>query len=167
MRILITLFILGLNASSYGQFSEELDKRNGFKDIKLLSDVTTYPGLEYWKDDKSKADHAIYRSKKGSYEKIGDVEVYKITVYSYRDLVYEIEVVASKNEKLFRSFEKAYGKINSSLAASYSYWDGKKVRLNYETVGSKKIKLTYRSKQIKQMIALDKKKAVDSLSTEF
>ena len=58
-------------------------------------------------------------------------------------------------------------KINSSLAASYSYWDGENVRLNYETLGKKKIKLTYLSKQIKQMIALDKKKAVDSLSTEF
>ena len=76
-------------------------------------------------------------------------------------------MITTKEEKLFRSLEKAYGKINSSLAASYSYWEGEKVRLNYETVGSKKIKLTYTSKQIKQMIALDKKKAVDSLSSEF
>ena len=167
MRILITIFFIGFSFSSISQSSDELDKRNGFKDIKLLTDISSYTGLEYWKDDKSKPDHAIYRSKIGCYEKIGDVEVYKITVYTYRDLIFEIEVITAKDETLFRSFEKAYGKINSSLAASYSYWDGKNVRLNYETVGSKKIKLTYRSKQIKQMIALDKKKAVDSLSTEF
>ena len=167
MRILITLFFIGLSISSYGQSGAELDKRNGFKDIKLLTDISLYPGLEYWKEDKSKPDHAIYRSKKGSYEEIGKIEVSGITVYTYRDLIFKIEVIAAKDEKLFRSLEKAYGKINSSLAQSYSYWDGEKVRLNYETLGKKKIKLTYLSKQIKHMIALDKKKAVDSLSTEF
>ena len=167
MRILISLFFLGFSISGSGQFSEELDKRNGFKDIKLLTDVKSYTGLAYWKNDKSKPDHAIYRKTKGSYEKIGEVEIYSITVYTYRDLIFKIEVITTKEEKLFRSLEKAYGKINSSLAASYSYWEGEKVRLNYETVGSKKIKLTYTSKQIKQMIALDKKKAVDSVSSEF
>jgi hypothetical protein len=167
MRILITLLFLVISVSSFSQFSNELDKRNGFKDIKILTDVTSYPGLEYWKDDKSKADHALYRTKNGSYENIGDVEINKITVYTYRNLIFKIEVITANNEKLYRSFEKAYGKLNSSLAASYSYWDGEKVRLNYETLGSKKIKLTYLSKQIKQIIALDKKKAIDSLSSEF
>jgi hypothetical protein len=167
MRILITLLFLVISVSSFSQFSAELDKRNGFKDIKILTDVTSYPGLEYWKNDKSKEDHALYRAKNGSYEKIGNVEIYKITIYTYRSLIFKIEVITANNEKLFRSLEKAYGKLHSSLAASYSYWDGEKVRLNYETLGSKKIKLTYLSKQIKQMIALDKKKAVDSLSSEF
>ena len=167
MRIITTLLLISSCISSYGQNSDELDRRNGFKDIKLLSDVTTYSGLEYWKDDKTKADHAIYRSKKGSYDKIGEVEVSKITVYTYRDLIYRLEVITDKDEKLFRSLEKAYGKITSSLAASYSYWEGEKIRLNYNTVGSKKIQLTYQSRQIKKIIALDKKKAVDSLSTEF
>ena len=167
MRIIITLFFIGLGLTAYSQFSDELDKRNGFKDLKLLSDATAYDGIEYWKADKEKPEHAIYRSIKGSYDKIGEVEISKITVYTYRSLIYEIEVITEKDEKLYRSLEKAYGKINSSIAASYSFWDGKNLRLTYETVGSKKIKLTYHSKQIKQMIALDKKKAVDSLSTEF
>ena len=167
MRILITLLFLGFSLSGFGQFSEELDKRNGFKDLKILTDVASYPGLEYWKDDKDKPNHAIYKAVKGRYENIGDVEIYKITVYAYRNQIFKIEVITANNEKLYRSLEKAYGKINSSIAASYSFWDGEKVRLNYETLGAKKIKLTYLSKQIKQMIALDKKKAVDSLSSEF
>jgi hypothetical protein len=167
MRILITFLFLGISVASFSQFSTELDKRNGFKDIKILTDVTSYPGIEYWKDDKSKPDHTIYRAKNGNYKNIGNVEIYKLTVYAYRNQVFKIEVITANNEKLFRSLEKAYGKLNSSLAASYSYWDGEKVRLNYETLGSKKIKLTYLSKQIKQMIALDKKKAIDTLSSEF
>lgn len=167
MRILITLSFLSLSIAGFGQFSEELDKRNGFKDIKILSEVSSYPGLEYWKDDKDKTDHAIYKAVKGKYESIGDVEIYKITVYTYRNLIFKIEVITPNDEKLFRSLEKAYGKISSSMAASFSFWEGEKIRLNYETIGSKKIKLTYLSKKIRRMIALDKKKAVDSLSSEF
>ena len=167
MRILITFLFLSFSIASFGQFSKELDKRNGFKDLKILTDVSLYPGLEYWKDDKDKLDHAIYRAKNGNYKTIGDVEIYKITIYTYRNLIFKIEVITENDEKLYRSLEKAYGKLNSSIAASYSFWDGENLRLNYETIGSKKIKLTYLSKQIKQMIALDKKKAVDSLSSEF
>jgi len=167
MRIIITLLFLSASLPGFSQNSDELDRRNGFKDIKILSDINTYSGLEFWKDDKSKPDHAIYRSKKGNYEKIGEVDISKITVYTYRDLIFKLEVITDKDEKLFRSLEKAYGKISSSLAASYSFWEGENIRLNYETEGSKKIKLTYQSKKIKQIIALDKKKEVDSLSTEF
>ena len=167
MRILITFLFLAISVSGFSQFSTELDKRNGFKDLKILTDVSLYSGLEYWKDDKDKLDHAIYRAKNGNYKTIGDVEIYKITIYTYRNLIFKIEVITENDEKLYRSLEKAYGKLNSSIAASYSFWDGENLRLNYETIGSKKIKLTYLSKQIKQMIALDKKKAVDSLSSEF
>jgi hypothetical protein len=167
MRVLTTIIFLSFSAFCFGQFSVELDKRNGFKDLKILSDVASYSGLEYWKEDKSQPDHAIYRAKKGNYDKIGDVDVAKVTVYTYRKQIFKIEVITEKNEKLFRSMEKAYGKINSSIAYSYSYWDGEKIRLKYETIGSKKIQLTYVSKEIKKIIALDKRKDVDSLSTEF
>jgi hypothetical protein len=167
MRVLTTIIFLSLSTFCYSQLSDELDKRNGFKDLKILSDVATYPGLEYWKVDKSQPYHAIYKAKKGSYDKIGDVDISKVTVYTYRKLIFKIEVITEKDEKLFRSMEKAYGKITSSMAYSYSYWDGEKIRLKYETVGSKKIQLTYISKEIKKIIALDKRKDVDSLSTEF
>jgi hypothetical protein len=167
MRVLFTFLFFAASISATSQISHELDKRNGFKDLKILTSVSGYPGLEYWKADKTKPEHSIYKAKKGSYDKIGNVDVFKVTVYTYRDLIFKIEVITVKDETLFHSLEKAYGKIKSSMAATYSYWEGEKVRLNYETEGSKKIKLTYVSKQIKQMIALDKKKAVESLSTEF
>jgi hypothetical protein len=167
MRIFLLILFIGLGTTGYPQNGEELDKRNGFKDIKLLSDVNAYTGLEFSKSIKHKPEHSIYRPKKGSYEMIGEVEIKKLTVYTYRNLIYQIEVTTNKNEKLYRSYEKAFGKINSSIASKNSYWEGKKVRLNYEVEGAKKVKLTYLSKEINRIIALDKKKAVDSLSTEF
>ncbi len=167
MRILLLLVILGLGNTGYGQTGNALDERNGFKDIKLLSDVTSYPGLAFYKEIKGEANQALYRATKGSYTHIGDVEIYKLIAYTYRQQIYQIEVTTEKSEKLFRSLEKAFGKINSSLASQTSYWDGEKVRLTYKVEGAKKIKLIYLAKDIKKIIALDKKEAVDSLTSEF
>jgi len=161
------LFLIGASTISNSQNGDELDLRNGFKDIKLLSEVSTYSGLVFSKDDKEKPFHATYKTKNGAYDYIGEVEIKKLTVYTYKNQIYQIDVIAEKNEKLFRSLEKAYGKIKYSMGSQVSYWEGKKVRLNYESESSKKIKLTYLSKDISKIIALDKKKAVDSLATEF
>ena len=167
MRIILLFILIGTCTFSFGQTADELDLRNGFKDIKLLSDINSYPGLEYYKADKEKEFHATYLPKKGSYDLIGEVEIKKLTVFTYKSQIYQIEVITDKNEKLFRSYEKAYGKIKYSMGSQVSYWEGRKVRLNYESENSKRSKLTYLSKEIGKIIALDKKKAVDSLSTEF
>ena len=167
MRLLLILIFIGFSTFSSGQNSRGLDNRNGFKDIKLLSNVSTYSGLEFSKGIKDKEGHAIYKAKKGYYEKIGDVEISKITIYTYRNLVYQIEVITLKDEQLFRSLEKAYGKIRYSVASQVSFWEGDKVRLNYQPENGKKIMLSYRAKGINQIIALDKKKAIDSLASEF
>ena len=167
MRLLFSIALLLSPILVTAQNGEELDRRNGFKDIELLTDVSTQPGLKYWKEQKKKPKHDLYRSEKGAYETIGDVQVHKLTVYTYRNLAYKIEVIADKDEKLFRSLEKAFGKIKYSMGSQISYWEGENVRLTYESESSSKIKLTYSSNGINQIIAADKKKAVDSLSSEF
>ena len=167
MRFLLLIIFTGCFGFGYGQNSHELDKRNGFKDIKLLANVSTYPGLEFSKEIKEKPEHAIYINKKGNYENIGEVKISKLIIYTYRNLIYEIEVITDKNEKLYRSLEKAYGKIKYSVGSQVSYWEGNNVRLNYRSESAKRIKLSYHAKGINKIIATDKKKAVDSLATEF
>jgi hypothetical protein len=167
MRILFLLIIMITGTIGYSQSGKELDRRNGFKDIKLLSEITSYPNLGFSKNIKDKPKHAIYKPTNGQYKKIGDVSISKLNVYTYRELIYKIEVVVDKDEQLFRSLEKAFGKINSSIASKNSFWEGSKVKLGYSVEGSKKVKLTYSSKEINLIIAQDKKKDIDSLSTEF
>ena len=166
MRVLIILFAL-TPIFAQAQNSQELDRRNGFKDIKLLTDISTLEGLDYWKAQKNKPKHDLYRNTKDAYGTIGNVQVFKITVHTYRNLAYQIEVIAAKDENLFRSLEKAFGKIKFSQGSQVSYWAGENVRLTYESVNASKIKLTYSANGINQIIASDKKKAVDSLSSEF
>lgn len=167
MKAAIVLLLAALPLLSLAQNGKELDKRNGFKDIKLLTDVSTNEGLEYWKPQKDMPKHDFYRNAKGAYKTIGDVQVYKVTVSTYRNLAYKIEIIAAKDENLFRSLEKAFGKIKYSMGSQISYWEGANVRLTYESESASKIKLTYSANGIKQIIASDKKKVVDSLSSEF
>ena len=169
MRILFLIVVLSLSYSAdlSAQNGNELDKRNGFKDIKLLSNINDHPGLEFSRDVKDKPDYAIYKAKKGHYAKIGDIKIKKVDVYVYRKLIYQIEISTEKNMQLFKSLEKAFGKINSSMVSKNAFWEGDKVRLNYIVDGSGKLILKYRSKDIDFIIAQDNKKAIDSLSTEF
>ncbi len=169
MRILflILLIIIGYNAKTSAQNGEELDRRNGFKNIKLLTDINDSPGLEFSREIKDKPDYAIYKPKKGQYDKIGDIDIKKLDVYVYRKLIYQIDITTEKSEKLFKSLEKAFGKINTSMVSKNAFWEGMKVRLNYSVEGYNKMILRYRSKEIDEIIARDNKKAIDSLSTEF
>jgi hypothetical protein len=167
MRLLLFFMLTGMPFILMAQTSVELDRRNGFKDIKLLTDISDNDGLEYWKPQKDKPKHDLYRSNRDAYESIGNVRVFKVIVHTYRNLAYKIEVIAGKDEKLFRSLEKAFGKIKYSMGSQISYWAGENVRLTYEAVNAKKIKLTYSANGINQIIASDKQKAVDSLSSEF
>ncbi|MEN8123427.1 MAG: hypothetical protein ABFS35_24030, partial [Bacteroidota bacterium] len=167
MRTFLIFLFTVLGFIGYAQSEKELDKRNGFKDIKLLSDITTYDGLEYTKPLKNNPGHSIYKAKKGNYESIGDIDIYNLVVYAYKNQVYQINITTKKEEKLFRSLEKAFGKVNTSLITPNPYWDGENVRLIYIVIGSKKITLSYQSKKIRQIIASDKKKAVENLTTEF
>lgn len=167
MRILLILVFIAFTLSVSGQSEAELDKRNGFKDIKLLSDVTKYEGLAFSKPLKNNPGHTIYKKVKGYYETIGDIEVYNLVVYAYKNQIYQINVTTKKEEKLFRSLEKAFGKVNTSLVTPNPYWEGENVKLIYIVAGAKKLTLSYQSKKIKQIIANDKKKDVENLSTDF
>ena len=169
MRVIFFLLFIALNLTikTYAQNGKELDKRNGFKDIKLLTDINDNSKLEFSKDVKDKPDYAIYKPKKGQYDKIGDIDIKKLNVYVYRKQIYQIDITTEKNMQLFKSLEKAFGKINASMVSKNAFWEGEKVRLNYMVVGSNKLILRYRSRDIDKIIAIDNKKKIDSLSTEF
>ena len=167
MRQIFLLVLVISPGLLLAQNSQELDNRNGFQDIELLTDISTKVELEHWKPQKDKPRHDLYRPAKGAYESIGNVRIYKLIVYTYRNLAYKIEIITQKDEQLFRSLEKAFGKIKYSMGSQISYWEGENVRLTYESLSKSKIKLTYSAKGINQIIAADKKKAIDSLSSEF
>ena len=84
-KTLMLIIFFGWALASYGQGVEELDRRNGFKDIKMTSLVSSYEGLEYKKDieDEVFPNSKVYVPKKGYYENIGNIKIHELEVMSY------------------------------------------------------------------------------------
>lgn len=166
MRILFTLLILVGSISLYAQ-NNELDERNGFKNIKLLSKATDYPELKF---DKQQAEEfkAIYVSKPGYLESIGDIQIKDFKAYTYKDLIYQIEIITNKEPELFKGLEAAFGNAKFSVVGNEYVWQGTKVKLTYSSIkGGKKTIMTYSAPEIKDIIKQDEQAEIKQLSEDF
>lgn len=167
MRTALFFSILLVSTICQAQSLEELDERNGFKDIKLLSNATEYSTLEFKSDLKDQEFHALYVKTNDAYETIGEAKIKSLEVLTYKNLIYQITVVTDKDPNLFKGLQKAFGKANHSVVDNLYHWNTAKVSLSFGSEGKKKLKLVYYAHGIKQIIKEDKEKKVEDLSSEF
>lgn len=166
MRTLLTITLLTLSISLVAQ-NPELDKRNGFKNIKLLSNATDYTELKFSKEQEEE-NKAIYTRTSGSFQLIGDIQIKELNVYTYKDIIYRIEVATGKNTQLFKGLEKAYGKSKFAVVTNVYVWKGEKVALTFASEkGGKRIVMNYTTPEIKRIIKEDKEKKIQALSDDF
>jgi len=166
MRTLLFLtFILGF--FSLQAQSQELDKRNGFKNIKLLSKATDYNELKFEKNQEEE-NKAIYTRTSGSLQSIGEIQIKELNVYTYNDIIYRIEVATAKNTQLFKGLEKAYGKSKFAVVTNVYVWKGENVALTFGSEkGGKRIVMNYTAPEIKNIIKRDKEQKIEDLSDDF
>ena len=167
MQKFIFLLFLLISSFSFAQKNTELDKRNGFKDIKLLSKATDVKTLAYAHDLKGEHFHAVYKPVNGAYTHIGEVTIKEMKILTYKDLIYQITVTTDKDPQLYKGLEKAFGKARHSVVDNYYYWQGQNVRLSFLSSGKKKVQFTYYALGIKKLIKADAIKKVEDLSSEF
>jgi len=162
------IFSILLTASFFVQAqNNELDKRNGFKEIKLLSNASDYEGLKFEKND-SEEFKAIYSKKSGYFESIGDIEIKDLKVYTYNDLIYRIEIFAEKDPRLFKGLEKAFGEAKYSVVSNDYVWQGENVKLSFAShQKGKMVVMNYSTYLIKNIIKQDKNKTIEDLSADF
>ncbi|MCB0497957.1 MAG: hypothetical protein KDC79_17595 [Cyclobacteriaceae bacterium] len=166
MKILYTLLLLVGSVSVFAQ-NNELDERNGFKNIKLLSKATDYLELKF---DKPQAEQykAIYVRKVGYMESIGEIQIKDLKVYTYKDLIYQIDVVTNKEPELFKGLEAAFGKAKFSVVGNEYFWQGNKVKLTFSSMkGGKKVIMSYSTPEIKDIIKQDEQAEIKQLSEDF
>lgn len=159
------LFIYPLMA----QHSAELDKRNGFKDIKLGTLIDSVKGYSFKNDITNKDGQLskIYTVNHNDYKKIGEVDVDHIELTAYKGFIYCIKVSTTKDTRLMKGMEMALGKSEWDLRNEQYFWKGTNLLLTFKSVEKDKIELTYTYYPILQKMKEDKKKEVEDIADDF
>lgn len=165
IAILSCLFILSY---SFAQ-ETELDKRNGFKDIKLASPIDSVKGAIFKKDFKEKGHHPakLYAIEHPDYQNIGEVKIERIEVKTYKSLIYEILVITEKDVRLMKGMESVLGKPVYNVRDESYNWAGKNVGLKYKSHSKNQLELLYGSNVVHKLMQEDKAKKIKDISGDF
>jgi hypothetical protein len=168
MKLIITLLFIVLTTAGYSQDIGELDRRNGFKEIKLGTHIDSIKGAELKKEilERKEFPASIYETEDPEYMTIGNVEVKKISMKTYKGLIYEIDVTTPKDPNIMRGLEKSYGKATYSIRTESYYWKGETLSLVYKG-HRKELKLTYKSGPVITLMYEDKGKKVEEVADDF
>ena len=168
MKLTLAFITMLFSISLLAQDISELDRRNGFKEIRLGIHIDSIKGTEFKKDiiERKEFRASIYETAHPDYMKIGEVAVKKISIKTYKGLIYEIDVATGKDPNVMRGLEKLYGKATYSIRTESYYWKGENLSLVYK--GHRKVlKLTYRSGPIISLMYKDKGKKVEAVADDF
>lgn len=163
-------FILILFILNYSFAQEaEIDKRNGFKDIKMASHIDSVKGAIFKKEIKEKGHHpaSLYTIEHPDYQTIGEVKIEEIEVKTYKGLIYEILVVTNKDTRLMKGMENALGKPVYNVRDESYNWVGKNVSLKFKSHSKNQLELQYGSKVVYKIMSEDKAKKIKDISGDF
>jgi hypothetical protein len=168
-RLLLTLTFTILFLQSNSQDLSELEKRHGFKDIRLGMVVDSVRGVKFKKDFKEQNQYAarLYSVDHPDYSRIGEVKVKDIELKAYNDLVYEINVIVDKDTRLMKALESIYGKANYDMKNETYFWRAESLILKFRSSGKHNLELQYTSFLIHKMMREDKEKKVDDIANDF
>ena len=166
--IVIGVLLAWAIAPLLGQNVSELNRRNGFKSIKLGNPIDSVKEAVFKKDivELKKYPAKIYETKHADYLSIGEVAVKKIQLKTYKNLVYEINVFLPKDQRVMQGLEKSYGPATYSVRLHAYYWNAENLSLAFKG-DKKKIQLTYKSAPIIKMMNDDKNQKVEQVAEEF
>ena len=170
LQTLVLLFFLA-TTFSFSQSLKELDERNGFKDIKLVTPVTDYPGLELKKSilNQDTTKYQEYTAVKGAYKLIGKIPVRNLTVKTYKGVIYDIEVVCKRDGQLYRGLEKAFGRPHNYKKVGYGdyFWKTENVKLTFRSHSKTKLALSYHSYALEAKLKSEKEENLQAISNDF
>ena len=165
----VLLLLIGYSICALGQDTAELERRNGFKNIKLGTLIDSLKGAEFKKDIKEKNEFLakLYEVSNDEYRNIGEVKVKKVEVKTYKDLIYEIIVITDKDTRLMKGMIKSFGEPKYILTSDTYNWVTQSLSLTFKDHSKKEIRLTYRSYPIIKMMKADKGKKIDDIAEDF
>ena len=153
-----------------GQDIAELERRNGFKDLKLGMPIDSVKGEKKLKKEFREQEEfpaKLYGVEHPDYEKIGEVRVLKVEIKTYHDLVYQIHVVADKDPRLMKALESIYGRADYDLKKETYFWKGNTLILKFRSFSRNQLEMIFSSYVILKMMKDDKGKKVEDIADDF
>jgi hypothetical protein len=166
----VLVFVFALTCvNGYGQELTELEKRNGFKNIKLGMVIDSLDGIKLKKEfmEKEEFPAKLYVVEHPDYDKIGEVKVNKIEVKTYQDLVYEISVITNKDQRMMKALESIYGKSDYDLKKETYFWRSDNLILKFRSHSKNHLELQYTSFIVMRKMKEDKNQKVDDIANDF
>jgi hypothetical protein len=147
----------------------ELEKKHGFKDLRLESEVDSIEGVKAKREFKEKDEFpaTLYELDHPDYKKIGEVKIKEIELKAYKGLLYEIRVQVERDPRIMKGLEMQFGKAEYDMKNETYFWKAPSLILKFRQAGKNSLELLYSSIVIHKMMKDDKQKKVEDISNDF
>lgn len=168
-RLLVLIYLFCVAHTGYSQKIAELDRRNGFKDVKLGMPIDSVTGIKLKKEFKEKEefDAKLYSIENPDLASIGEVAVNRVEAKTYKDLIYQIHVVTEKDPRLMKALEKIYGLAEYDMKRETYFWRGQNLVLKFRSISKSQLEMIYTSFPVLDMMKTDKNKKVQDIADDF
>jgi hypothetical protein len=166
--LLLVTLVTGFAVSA--QDIAELERRNGFKDLKLGLPIDSVKGEKKFRKEFLEQDEFVSRLwsvAHPDYERIGEIAVSKVEVKTYKDLVYQIHIVTDKDPRLMKALESIYGPADYDLKKETYFWKGNTLILKFRSFSRNQLEMIFSSYLILKMMKEDKGKKVEDIADDF
>ena len=169
MKLFCATLLISAYSLSQAQDLAELDRRKGFKDIKLGCLVDSLKGIEFKKDglEKNEFPVKLFTVEGDEYRSIGEVKVKRVELKAYKNHVYEINVVTIKDTRLMKGMQKSFGKPVYILTTDTYNWKTDSLSLTFRDHSRNELRLTYRFFPVLIQMRVDKGKKIDAIAEDF
>ena len=169
-KFTLLLFLFASTLTLSAQDIAELERRNGFKDLKLGIPLDSVKGeVKLRKELKEQGEFPskLYSVENPEYAKIGEIPVSKVEFKTYKDIVYQIHVVTDKDPRLMKALESIYGGADYDLKKETYFWKGQTLILKFKSFSRNQLELIYSSYLVLKMMKEDKGRKVEDIADDF
>ena len=170
LKYSLLLIIIAQTFAVTGQDIAELERRNGFKDLKLgilLDSVKGEIKLKKELKEQGEFPSMLYSVEHPDFASIGEIPIRKVEFKTYKDIVYQIHVVTDKDPRLMKALESIYGGADYDLKKETYFWKGQTLILKFRSYSRNQLELIYSSYLVLKMMKDDKGRKVEDIADDF
>jgi len=168
-RLFLSFSLILLIQTLTAQNTSELERRHGFKSLKLDMPIDSVKGYKLKKEFKERDEFLakLYTIENPEYATIGEVTVDKVEVKTYKDIVYQIHVVTEKDPRLMKALESIYGLAEYDHKHEIYFWKAQTLVLKFKSKSKNQLEMIYTSFSVNNLMKEDKNKKVQNIADDF